>query len=207
MNTQRFETYLQKAEAEFTANFKSKAAQKRACSYVNYALELVVSEITSAILEFPHEVRDTGPLDTLYWDLCGVSCHNFTKKSKNVVSLLGERAEEWMSLGEQCVALYTTYKNAEIQPVVVNTEQKQIEQHVQKTIMQTMEQRKEKFNRCLRLETLFGTMGVTANVHLVFGHKGTVYVRAFYYVLGVLTPLSTIIAAMQEADRQKLLGQ
>lgn len=207
MNTQRFETYLQKAEAEFIANFKSKAAQKRACSYVNCALELVVEEITSAILEFPHEVRDTGPLDTLYWDLCGVSCHNFAKKSKNVVSLLGERAEEWMSLGEQCVALYTTYKNAEIQPVVVNTEQKQIEQHVQKTIMQTMEQRKEKFNRCLRLETLFGTMGVTANVHLVFGHKGTVYVRAFYYVLGVLTPLSTIIAAMQEADRQKLLGQ
>lgn len=207
MNTQRFETYLQKAEAEFNANFKSKAAQKRACSYVNYALELVVEEITSAILEFPHEVRDTGPLDTLYWDLCGVSCHNFTKKSKNVVSLLGERAEKWMSLGEQCVALYTTYKNAEIQPVVVNTEQKQIEQHVQKTIMQTMEQRKEKFNRCLRLETLFGTMGVTANVHLVFGHKGTVYVRAFYYVLGVLTPLNTIIAAMQEADRQKLLGQ
>lgn len=207
MNTQRFETYLQKAEAEFNANFKSKAAQKRACSYVNCALELVVEEITSAILEFPHEVRDTGPLDTLYWDLCGVSCHNFAKKSKNVVSLLGERAEEWMSLGEQCVALYTTYKTAEIQPVVVNTEQKQIEQHVQKTIMQTMEQRKEKFNRCLRLETLFGTMGVTANVHLVFGHKGTVYVRAFYYVLGVLTPLSTIIAAMQEADRQKLLGQ
>lgn len=208
MNTQRFETYLQKAEAEFNANFKSKAAQKRACSYVNCALELVVEEITSAILEYSYSERDNGtPLHDLYWELTCVSCHNFTKKSKNVVSLLGERAEEWMSLGEQCVALYTTYKNAEIQPVVVDTEQKQIEQHVQKTIMQTMEQRREKFNRCLRLETLFGTMGVTANVHLVFGHKGTVYVRAFYYVLGVLTPLNTIIAAMQEADRQKLLGQ
>lgn len=207
MNTQRFETYLQKAEAEFNANFKSKAAQKRACSYVNCALELVVEEITSAILEFPHEVRDTGPLDTLYWDLCGVSCHNFAKKSKNVVSLLGERAEEWMSLGEQCVALYTTYKTAEIQPVEANTEQKQIEQNVQKSIMQIMEQRKETFNRCLNLQTVFGTMGVSVNVHLVHGHKGAIFPRCFYYVFGVLTPLNTIIAAMQEADRQKLLGQ
>lgn len=206
MDMNKFESYLTRADSEYQAGFKSKAAKDRACSYVNYALEIVVGEITNAILAHSQEERQSGsPLHNLYWDLCGVSCFNFTKRSSQVLPLLGERATEWMALGEQCVALYTTYKNALINEVPVSPV-KEIETKVQRTIKEMMEERNEKFNRCLRLETIFGTMGVTANVHLVFGHKGTVYVRAFYYVMGVLTPLNTIIAAMQEADRQKLLG-
>lgn len=206
MDMNKFENYLTRADAEYQAGFKSKAAKDRACSYVNYALEMVVCQITDAILEQPYGERDNGtPLHTLYWILTDVACRNFIKKSAQVLPLLGDRATEWMVLGEQCVALYTTYKNALINEVPVSPV-KEIEIKVQKTIKQMMDDRNEKFNRCLRLESLFGTMGVTANVHLVFGHKGTVYVRAFYYVMGVLTPLNTIIAAMQEADRQKLLG-
>lgn len=206
MNMTKFESYLTRADSEYQAGFKSKASKDRACSYVNHALGIVVTEITDAILEQPYGERGNGtPLHTLYWDLTDVACRNFIKKSAQVLPLLGERAAEWMALGEQCVALYTTYKNALINEVPVSPV-KEIEAKVQRTIKQMMEERNEKFNRCLRLETVFGTMGVTANVHLVFGHKGTVYVRAFYYVMGVLTPLNTIIAAMQEADRQKLLG-
>lgn len=206
MDMNKFENYLTRADAEYQAGFKSKAARDRACSYVNSALEMVVEEITTAILLRPYAERDNGtPLHTLYWELTCVSCHNFTKKSAQTIPVLGEMAAEWIALGEQCVALYTTYKNALIKEVPASPA-KEIETKVQKTIKQMLDERNEKFNRCLRLETLFGTMGVTANVHLVFGHKGTVYVRAFYYVLGVLTPLNTIIAAMQEADRQKLLG-
>ncbi|ARK07956.1 hypothetical protein phiA829_136 [Aeromonas phage phiA8-29] len=206
MDMNKFESYLTRADSEYRAGFKSKAAKDRACSYVNYALEIVVNQITDAILEQPYGERDNGtPLHTLYWNLTDVSCRNFIKKSSQVLPLLGERATEWLALGEQCVALYTTYKNALINEVPVSPV-KEIEVKVQRTIKEMMEERNEKFNRCLHLETIFGTMGVTANVHLVFGHKGTVYVRAFYYVMGVLTPLNTIIAAMQEADRQKLLG-
>lgn len=206
MDMVKFESYLTRADSEYQAGFKSKAAKDRACSYLNYALEMVVTEITDTILEQPYAERDNGtPLHTLYWNLTDVACRNFIKKSAQVLPLLGDRAAEWMSLGEQCVALYTTYKSAPINEVPVSPT-KEIESKIQKTIKQMMEDRKEKFNRCLRLESVFGKMGVTANVHLVFGHKGTVYVRAFYYVMGVLTPLNTIIAAMQEADRQKLLG-
>jgi len=206
MDMNKFETYLTRADAEYQAGFKSKASRDRACSYLNYALELVVAEITGAILDRPYGERDNGtPLHTLYWELTCVYCHNFTKKSAQAISILGDEAAEWVALGEQCVALYTTYKAAEIK-VVPPSPAKAVEEKIQKTIKQMMEERKEKFNRCLRLDTIFGTMGVTANVHLVFGHKGTVYVRAFYYVLGVLTPLNTIIAAMQESERRKLAG-
>lgn len=204
MNMNKFETYISRAEAEYQAGFKSKAAQDRACSHLNSALELVVAEITGAILDRPHEEREGDtPLHNLYWDLCGVYCRNFVKKSAQVIPLLGEMASEWVALGEQCVALYTTYKAAEIK-VVPASPVKAVEEKIQKTIKQMMEDREEKFNRCLKLESLFGTMGVTANVHLVFGHKGTVYVRAFYYVMGVLTPLHLIIAAMEESARNKL---
>lgn len=206
MDMNKFENYLTRADAEYQAGFKSKAARDRACSYLNYALELVVAEITGAILDRPYSERGNGsPLETLYWELTCVYCHNFIKKSAQTIPVLGEMAAEWIALGEQCVALYTMYKAAEIK-VVPPSPAKAVEEKIQKTIKQMLEDRKEKFNRCLRLESLFGTMGVTANVHLVFGHKGTVYVRAFYYVMGVLTPLNTIIAAMEEADRRKLLG-
>lgn len=205
MDMNRFETYLARADAEYQAGFKSKAARDRACSNVNFALEMCVEEITTHILKFPLEIRTQESMDSLYWDLCGVRCHDFTKKASKVISVLGEAAAEWVSLSEQCVALYTTYKSAQINAVPPSPV-KEIEMKVQKTIMQMLAERNEKYNRCMRLERLFGTMGVSVNVHIVQGHKGTVFPRCFYYVMGVLTPLNTIIAAMQEADHQKLLG-
>lgn len=202
----RFESYLTKADSAYQAGFKSKAAKDRACSCINSALQIVVDEINDAILVHSQEERQSGsPLHNLYWDLCDVGCVNFIKKSAQVLPLLGDQAVEWMAMGEQCVALYTTYKNAPINEVPVSPINGATSK-VQGIIKEMMEQRNEKFNRCLHLQSVFGAMGVTANVHLVSGHTGTVYVRAFYYVMGVLTPLSTIIASMQEAERQKLLG-
>lgn len=210
MNMTSYQTRLGRAESEFTnGTFMSQAAKQRACSNLNFALEMVVGEITSLILDNAGHANTVGnPLHDLYWELCGVSCLNFTKKSKMVEELLGEESSQWMALGEQCVAIYATYKAAAITkaPPKVSLEVQLVEAKVQKSIITMMEERKAKYDRCLRLDSLFGTMGITANVHVVHGHKGAVFLRSFYYVLGVLTPLQVIIAAMQESDRQKLLA-
>ena len=46
----------------------------------------------------------------------------------------------------------------------------------------------------MKLTEYFGKMDVYANVHIVHGHKGTIFVRAFYYMFGKMTPLNVIIA-------------
>lgn len=206
---QRFNDYMAKAQACLDAGFMSKAAQKRSMDYASSAAELIGNEIQSLILT--HWSRDelygpeTGIVDLYYHQ---TRAHNWAKAAKMAHQLMSGRVDvsPLLALGDQAAALYALAKATEIKAPVrkADTVEAKAEAAVQKSIMAMLEERRAKYDRCLRLDELFGTMGITANVHVVHGHKGTVFLRAFYYSLGVLTPLGVIIAAMDEAKRREL---
>ncbi|MEN1688726.1 hypothetical protein AAIH59_33125, partial [Pseudomonas aeruginosa] len=74
-------------------------------------------------------------------------------------------------------------------------------ERVQKSIRELMDMRKEQCARGLRLHDLLGGLPVYANVHMVTNQHGTTFMRAFYFLDGVMTPLNVIRAAVAAGCR------
>lgn len=203
MNTERFDKHMAQAQDLLDAGFKSKAAKKRAMDAASSAMSEVRSEIQSMYLDQAGEGTEEQR-DVYYAQPNGATFQKFLIKAEKAFA--DHDLTVLLTAGEQAAALYALAKAAPICPPVrlADTVEVRAEAAVQKSIMAMLEERRAKYDRCLHLDALFGKMGITANVHMVHGHKGTVFLRAFYYSLGVLTPLQVIIAAMEEAKRREL---
>lgn len=94
-------------------------------------------------------------------------------------------------------------KAAPIAPIPVKSEHKDRAETVRRTLMEELERRQQTYVRGLKVGRLFNRLPVSINVHLVHGHKGTVFLRCFYYLAGELTPLQTILAVMDQLEREK----
>ncbi|QAX97877.1 hypothetical protein ASswx1_234 [Aeromonas phage Asswx_1] len=209
MNNEKFNEIMENVVGMVEAGFVSKAGQKRALNECAKMMELVRAEFSSFYLDSINiEQRNMNlpeheaAVDLYYAQPNTATFAKYLVKAEKAMPWMDKAlCEELVSMGEQVVAMIATVKNAPInQPEQKVSEKEAV---IKKNIMEIMELRGEQFNRCLRLDEMFGRMMVTANVHLVRGHKGTVFVRAFYYVCGHLTPLNVIIAAMEEAAKKE----
>jgi membrane-associated HD superfamily phosphohydrolase len=66
-----------------------------------------------------------------------------------------------------------------------------------------MEGRKAQFVEGLEIARMFNGLPVSVNAHWVHGHKGTNFIRYFFYLAGELTPLNMIMAIAQAHEAEK----
>lgn len=207
MNNEKFEILMGEAVEMVEAGFVSKAGQKRALALCTSMMDMICAEFSGAYLDlYNYEERDLpenqAACDLYYAQPNTATFAKYLVKAETAVGRMDkEVVNSLIALGEQVVALIATIKTAEIKTPEPKVSAREIA--VKESIMDLMNRRGEQYNRCLRLDEMFGTMGITANVHIVHGHKGTVFLRAFYYILGHLTPLNVIIAAIEEAEKRK----
>jgi hypothetical protein len=99
--------------------------------------------------------------------------------------------------------LRESFKAQEIvAPVKTQTTVQKIEERVTESLEALMERRQAQFIDGCELHDIFKGLPVSVNAHWVHGHKGSVFIRRFYYMAGKLTPLN-IICAVLDAKREE----
>ncbi|EOG4615043.1 hypothetical protein ACLD9I_004690 [Pseudomonas aeruginosa] len=188
--------YVESAFAAFEAGFTSKAGQKSATDYLNRATDLLKQEVHSLCHglrgEAGYSAREAA-LEKAYW--MNLDLHLWGEKRRD--ELLGYLPEA-SSVADQFDDLAALRAAIKAAPVIKGVRQadERVER-VQKSIRELMEMRKEQYTRGLQLHDLFGGLPVHANVHLVTNQHGTTFLRAFYFMDGVMTPLNVILAVLQ----------
>jgi len=194
------EFYIERATKAFEAGFTSKAAQKEALSDVSRAYEILKHEIQGMCLEIAHADR-TEAQNELYWGLPDL--HNWKAKHAELSTRVFPQSADQVSQIEDLVNLRAAIKGAE----VVKVERKENERTaaITKSIREIMEQRNAQYARGLKIYDMFNGLPVSVNVHLVVNQHGTEFLRAFYFMGGVMTPLNVILAVMdakaEKADK------
>lgn len=200
------ETYINSATEQFEKGFTSIGGQKCALEDVTRAFEAARKSIQDWCLGSMHDYyqatgeRGLPEVDALYWALPSYP-HQWRVKHAELVRAVYPEADEAIALFDQIVDLRNAVKNAEI----VKIERKANEQieRIYKSVRNMMDLRKTQYARGLELHDIFKGLPVSANVHSVVNEHGTHFLRAFYYMSGVLTPLQVIIAVMQAKAEEK----
>ena len=193
-------------------NFPSNAAQKRVLDLLNRSYSYCHDEQSAQAREnapVAEQVCFEGTNDvTPEWN----ARNEFLNSKETPFDLHHVReakhAEAFGDMWPEVEMLMALRAEAKAKPIKkyekVETEVDRMEAKVQKTVKEMIEMRTAQYNRAIDLAEMFGQMPVTVSPHLVHGHKGTNFVRCFYYVAGKLTPLNVIIAAMEKvADNEK----
>jgi len=186
-----FEFYVERATKLFEAGFTSKAGQKDALSDVSRAYEMLRSQIQFMCLEIPHAER-TQPQDDVYWGLPDL--HNWKQKHAELVMQVFPQAVDILGQIEDMAKLRAAIKGAEIVKAERTTSARA--EAIVKSIRQIMDERKAQYARGLKVWDMFNGLPVSVNVHLVVNQHGTEFLRAFYFMAGVMTPLNVILAVM-----------
>ncbi len=192
------------ALAALDAGFTSKAAQKRAQDELSRAFRMIRDRVFAAY-------RAAAPYQNLDRDLTDAEWQERGEyfRAREIPFDLHQIRDRHLPLFgedagtvEQMIEIRAQIKAAVIVPAERDQDAER-ETVVRDTIREMMEKRKAQYERALDLADMFGGLPVTANVHLVQGHKGTVFLRAFYYLRGEFTPLNVILAAADTIARRE----
>lgn len=199
--TKTADQYTQKAVELFEAGFTSKAGQKRAFEALASAAELLSKGVRAICFDLRGPAQGgvfPERAEAAYW--MNFDLHVWTEKRR--AELLGylPEAEAIANEFDDLAALRKAIKAA---PVVKAERKADVrESGVMKSIREMMELRKSQYERGLRLHDLFGGLSVTGNVHYVTNQHGTTFLRTYYYMEGVLTPLKVIFAVLDTKARE-----
>lgn len=198
--------YVELALEAVNAGFSSKAAQKRALDSVSRAWDLAKEEFLVAVRKAAPYQTFTGELTQEQWNDRGdhfaandvpLDLHNIRDRHIELMEKVAGNG----SIVCELVELRNAIKAAPIDFVAKPTASP-FQIRAEKTIAEIMARRGTQYARGLDLGELFGFLPVSANVHIVHGHKGAVFFRTFYYLAGEFTPLNVIIAAAEETARR-----
>lgn len=189
--TRNADFYLAAAHDAYDAGFASKTAQKRAIADLTRAYSFHEEAIRTDLLND----REIADWDALYWGI--PDFHNWKPRH----SAMFARWDDLVAKIEAMVDFRAAIKAADIAPPPARKDDRPAQ--ISRSIVEIMEARGKQYDRALKLADLFGGLPVHANVHLVRGHKGAVFLRAFYYLAGEFTPLQVIIAAADELARRE----
>lgn len=199
--------YIANAQAAFEAGFASKAAQKRALDELNRAYSIIRQEITDGILK----ARTADNLTENSADFWAIpfDLHQVREKHLTIATRYGFEAQDIRNIADLRAAI----KGAELAAIPAKPESEIKAEGIRRSIMEEMERRKAMFVNALELGRIMGeifpdrkgaaSLHVTVNAHWVHGHKGTDFIRHFFYLNGKLTPLATIIAAAEALEAEK----
>lgn len=188
-------TYLAKAQDAFEAGFASKAAQKRAMDDLNCAYRYEREALMKTILAArTPETAEQNHAD--YWAVFA-DLHQVRERHFEIAA----RYADTFGIVREMIALRAAIKDAEIIAAPRNESAAKVEA-IRKTITEEMERRKAQYIEALEIGRHFGGLPVSVNAHWVHGHKGTVFLRHFFYLRGKLTPLNLIMAAAEQLERE-----
>lgn len=201
----RFNMYLLNANNAYQKGFTSIAAKKRAIEYVRRAYDVLggtfdkygIMDILLRAKQYGHEFDNH---EAMYWGVPDL--HHWKAKHD---AMFTEFFPDHVAHIHDLIVLRIAIKEAPIVATPKSEVAKRV-QIIQRSIRDELDYRKEKFNSGMDLAKIVGP-NVTANVHLVHGEKGTLFLRAFYYLNGVFTPLNTIIAIMEIMEREEKRGK
>lgn len=189
-------SYLEKALEMFNKGFNSESAKKKAISLLLSQYERETGTMSKfgimAVLLSLNDRPDS--FDTLYWGI--PSFHNWNEKHSEMYHHFPAQVERI----EELVRLRAEFKKAEI----IKKEKSEIAkktEKIQKSLREELDRLKTQYIEGMNLAEIVGP-NVTANVHLVHGHKGTIFVRAFYYLNGEFMSLNMILAILDELKRK-----
>jgi hypothetical protein len=200
----KIDNYLADAGEAFEAGFASKAAQKRAQDSLNRAYNLICSETHDKVRDHvfatvpANEPADYEARNRIFrandlpFDLHQVRDSH--------IEIIG-RWTGYAQMLRDMIALRAAIKAAEITPPQKDPAAERVE-GIRQGIIAEMERRKAQFVEALEIGRLFNGLPVTVNAHWVHGHKGTTFLRHFFYLSGKLTPLNVILAAADTLERE-----
>jgi hypothetical protein len=210
--TDRFNRMLDEANDLFNAGFASKAGQKRATDNLNRCYEEIRDAWHRALCNAAPKLTDNSNPDSAEWaarveffaahDL-PFDLHNFRDRHFATLEAFLPGASETV---RNLIDLRTAIKGAEIVPPAKDITKVRTAK-VLTHLKDLMERRKAQFLEAVDLTEVLGEEGViihglTANTHYVYGHKGTNFLRTFFYLNGKLTPLNTILAGAEAKARE-----
>ena len=185
------------AQSAFEAGFASKAAQKRALDDLNRAFKSVRDGLMTAILVARTDVDEEKNRED-YWSI-PFELHHIRDKHLEIAA----RYSEEFAIVRDLIALRAAIKSAEIAPPPAKPEIEVKAEKVRRSILEEMESRKAQFIEGLEVTRLFNGLPVSANAHMVHGHKGAVFVRHFFYLNGKITALNMILAIAEAHEAEK----
>lgn len=196
------------AQAAFEAGFASKAAQKRALDDLNRAYSRIRDaahsrQIARANERFGNDYQARSEFfakNDVPFDL-----HQVRDRHVTIITFWTD-AETSRTL-VSAIALRAAIKEAPIAPAPAKPEAEVKAEAVRKSIIEEMEARKAQFIEGLDIARHFNGLPVSVNAHYVHGHKGTVFIRHFFYLRGKLTPLNMILAIADAYKAEKEAGK
>lgn len=195
------------AQASFEAGFASKAAQKRALDELSSAYEGIRRYLMDAILKARTEENDAQN-EQDYWAI-PMYLHEVRDRHFPIAYAYTGR----FAIVRDLMGLRAAIKDAPIAPPPAKPEVEVKAEAIRRSIVEEMERRKANFVEGLDVARIWNevfpsknggiSLPVSVNAHWVHGHKGTDFVRHFFYLSGKLTPLNTIIAIADTLQREK----
>lgn len=215
--------WLAEVEDALEGGFKSKSQKKESATRLSRIWERIVDKIRSSINEVvwaDAEARGLNPT----MDEFGNLPPEYVEWERSFVMPLRDKADFPASLTHvrerhldkiqehfpeyyddvfYIKTLLDEVKAAEVSPLPPKKDptEAQVERKV-KSIFDEMAKRQKQFTDAVEMGRLFGGLRVTAYPHWGRSKYGRDFIRVFYYLNGRVTPLSVIVAAAQELERQ-----
>ena len=187
--------YAASAINALNAGFTTKSGKKEAISDATRAFDKQRGAIHSILLADRTIGGDNW--SELYYYVPAM--HNWKAKHDEAYAFAGD---EILQTIRDLIELRAAIKDAPI-ATVAPREVSKYEIATTKTLADLIELRKTQYLRAIDLGTIFNGLPVSANTHLVTNQYGHTFLRTFYFLAGVMTPLNTIIAAAEELERRK----
>ena len=190
------------AQAAFDAGFLSEAARKRAIASISNAYQMQRDNAHDACIDAANAAqldgdarRDHFNAFDLPYDLHQVRERHFPTLVRWAGQNEAELVSDLLSMREAMKAAPVGIAKAA--PTALEAKEAQ----VRETVREFMDRRHADFVRALDIGHIFGgRLPVSVNAHTVWGHKGAVFTRHFYYLAGKFTALNVIMAAAQALE-------
>lgn len=187
--------YAARAINALNAGFTTKSGQKDAISDATRAFDKQAQAIRNILLDDRTIGGDNW--SELYYYVPAM--HNWKAKHDATYAFAGDDIIQTIN---DLIALRATIKAATI-AAVAPREVSKYEAATTKTLAELIELRQTQYLRAIDLGTIFNGLPVSANTHQVTNQYGHTFLRTFYFLDGVMTPLNIIIAAAEELARRK----
>jgi hypothetical protein len=198
----RIQALITEAQAAFEAGFPSEAARKRAMSNLSTAYGYQRDIAHDACINHANEHKLDGQARVDHFNAFDLpfDLHQFRDRHFTCLAFWGDDAAA--QLVADLIELRAAMKAAPVgiakaAPTALEAKEAQ----VRETVAEFMARRKADYLHALDIGHLFGgRLPVSVNAHTVWGHKGAVFTRHFYYLAGKFTALNVIMAAAQTLE-------
>lgn len=199
----RITKLITEAQAAFDAGFLSEAARKRAIANLSTAYQMQRDNAHDACIDAANGAQPLeGQARVDHFNAFDLPFDLHAFRPKHFPTLVRWAGQNEAELVSDLLAMREAMKAAPVgiakaAPSALEAKEAQ----VRETVREFMDRRHADYLHALDIGHLFGgKLPVSVNAHTVWGHKGAVFTRHFYYLAGKFTALNVIMAAAQTLE-------